>query len=109
MIQLPEDWSACERGNVYVVSPEGQHLAYFKTQEQARNFEDNLPVREWYWLEVSLAPENYPAFNVAVVKFTEEELVAHIHDNCDSWIVKKMNIIGVETYGSDNVYVKGGN
>lgn len=102
MFQLPEDWSACERGNVYVVSPDGQHLAYFKMQEQATKFEDN-------WLEVSLAPENYPAFNVAVVKFTEEELAVHIRDNCDGWLIKKMNILGVDQYdGSDNdIYVKG--
>ena len=71
MIQLPADWSACERGNVYVVSPDGQHLAYFKMQDLRT---DNNEFGD-YWLEVSLASENYPSFNVAVVKFSEKELV----------------------------------
>lgn len=82
-IPLPVDWSDCERGNVYLVGGDGeQHLAYFAIQQN-------------YWLEVSLVPANYPAFNVAVVQMDENELAQHIIENCTGWTIRKLNIKGV--------------
>ena len=51
-----------------------QHLGYFALPE-------NLALPENHWLEVSLVPDKYPSFNVAVITMTEEELATHIQDN----------------------------
>jgi hypothetical protein len=70
-IHLPEDWSACERGNVWIFAPQTEgdkHLAYLK-----------LPFDLDMWLEVSIVPENWPGLNVKVVTLTEPQLAAHIN------------------------------
>ncbi len=82
-IELPDDWSECERGNTLLSSSDGMsHVAYIE-----------LP--SGHLLEVSLAPENYPALNVQVLPpDTRQKTLAHIgrlvYD--DHWVVRKCNL-----------------
>lgn len=73
----------CERGNTWLVSEEGNHLAYF-----------NLP--NGGVMEVSIVPENYPGFEVSTLnKKAIKGLSKHLKDlvATGNWIVRKAHHI----------------
>lgn len=83
MIQLPVDWSACERGNTLLSSGEGNVIGWL-----------DLPGGE-FRLEMAYTPDNYPGLNVRVVKLSDAELAEHINSQLGGWLVHKCNVGGV--------------
>ena len=90
-MNLPDDWHACERGNTMLATGEGNFVAWLDMDDEGHR------------LEVSYAPDNYPALNVAVVNLSDEELADHINEKLQGWIVQKCNIEGVKRTPNDTV------
>jgi hypothetical protein len=82
-ITLPRNFYACERGNIWLSSDDGKHIAWFGVGDSR-------------WLQVSVVPHNYPGFQIASVIFTDEQLAAHIRRRCGGWRVNKLNLEGVK-------------
>ena len=80
-VQLPENFSACERGNV-LLSCGSDYVGWMR-------------LGKGLWLEVSLCPDNYPALNVATIERTDEQLAEHIRTKV-GWTVHKLNLEGCE-------------
>lgn len=81
-IQLPADFQACERGNVWLYD-DMDHNAWFKLEPGC-------------WLQLSIRMMNYPSLNVSTCRMTEAELAAHINANLVGFKVMKCNIDGVK-------------
>ena len=88
---IEKGWHANERGNVYLVDNDmyggRKELAWLRTDTENE------------WLEVSVCPSNYPALNCQVISLSDTELANHINENCQGYLILKMNIEGVETDG----------
>lgn len=73
-----------ERGGILLVTDAGDMQAW-------------LPLGvENGWREISWRPDNYPALHVSDITVTPEKLAEFIQQNFVGWIVKKLNLKGVE-------------
>lgn len=99
-VQLPDDFHACERGNVYLTSNENlNHIAWFRLQR----YDSGDFAGKSVWLQVSVVPENYPSVNVSTIFATDVELAEHINTECEGFIVRKINLAGVHLIERENV------
>ena len=87
MIELPNTWTACERGNTMLSSGDGDMVAWLSLPQGCR-------------LEISFCPDNYPALNVRVTDLGDDQLADHINTNLKGWIVERCNISNVHVVGN---------
>jgi hypothetical protein len=83
MINLPDDWSECERGNTLLVNTDGdtpKWVAYV-----------DLPGGRV--MEIALSPENYPSLEVMILsQENQDNLSDHLDALQDQgWYVRKRN------------------
>jgi len=81
MIDIQTIDCMCERGNTWLTNENRHYFVGF-----VGNVEENK------WIEISIMPDNYPAFNVFIVEKTETEIVAHINDRFQGWEIHKANL-----------------
>ncbi len=69
-----------ERGNTSLINPEtGGGFFYAE-------------IAEGKWLEVTHYPENYPAWNFAIIDQSKAQTRTYIEENLGSWVFQKNNI-----------------
>lgn len=81
VVQLPEDWYADEKGNVWL-SADGQHNAWLRVGPQQ-------------WLELSIRLENYPGLTIGRRQATDFELSRHIRRHCACMYARTLNLDGI--------------
>jgi len=70
-----------ERGNTALTNPETGGMVFYAEVEEGK------------WLKISIAPENFPAWQVSTVEKSQSEIRSHIEENlCDTWFFQKNNI-----------------
>lgn len=97
MIELPVDFSACERGNTWLISEDGQHLAFIDVPDSKRR------------LSISIFPENYPGLNIQLLSeedSTDEAIAKRINLNYVGWHIRKCNVNGVLQRDAEVIYVR---
>jgi hypothetical protein len=82
-IILPQDFHVNEGAGTWLRSVGDSEVAWFRMGTKN-------------WLEISINPNNRPAFCVSVIQSTEKELAKHIQTVCKGWYVRRMNIKGVK-------------
>jgi len=69
-----------ERGANLFVSSEGTNMCFFK------KLGDN------FYFQFGFTPENYPSIESGVIEITDDQLIEHIHSNCDGWFARKCSL-----------------